>query len=46
MKLATTQIVLGMLVVISFMCPSLASSIALGLAVLGCGIAQFLQARR
>ena len=46
MKLAITQIVLGVLVVIIFMCPSPASKIVLGLAVLGCGIAQFLKARK
>ena len=46
MKLAITQIVLGVVVVISFMCPSLASKVILGVAVLGCGIAQLLRAKR
>ncbi len=46
MKLAITQIVLGVLVVSSFVCPSPTSNIVLGSAVLGCGIAQLLIARR
>jgi len=46
MKLAIAQIVLGVLVVVSFLCPTSCSKIILGLAVVGCGIAQLLRARR
>jgi uncharacterized membrane protein HdeD (DUF308 family) len=45
MKLAITQIVLGLLVVVSFLCPAPCSKIILGVAVIGVGIAQLLRAR-
>ena len=53
MKLAITQMVLGVIILVDCLCFALLASIVflfvipvLGLAVLGCGIAQFLKARK
>ena len=46
MKLAITQIVLGVLVIAALVCPSPCSNAVLGAAVLGVGIAQFIRTKK
>jgi len=46
MKLAITQIVLGVLVIAALVCPSPCSNVLFGAGVLGVGIAQFIRTRK
>jgi len=46
MKLAIAQIVLGVLVIASLVCPSPCSHVLFGVGVIGVGIAQLVKARK